>query len=654
MQYFKARHKNKKKSFRLLLPLLAGLISISCCFTAKAQSCPPNIDFETGTFNGWTCYTGYTAAVGDQNVISLTPSGGPVFNKHTMYTSNTGELDPFGRFPVSCPNGSGHSIKLGSTTAGGEAEGISYQFTIPANENSYSILYNYAVVFQSPNHRINEQPRMEIEVTNITDNTIISCASFSFIAVGSSLPGFEVSTYTDSTTVLYKNWSAVSVDLSGNAGKTIRMFFKTADCTFRRHFGYAYIDVNSECSGDFVGATYCPDDSVINIRAPFGYQSYTWYDSALNNILGTQQTLSLPPFGVPGRTVAVKLEPYDGYGCPQTLFARLKDSLVISANAGRDTLSCNLTPVPIGTFPKGGLVYTWSPTAGLSNPDIANPLAAPGKTTTYIVTTNNSGGGCRTKDTVVVRASVIDTSLQLFGKPAFCFGHGDSAILKVQTTENIQWFKDDIALSGVRQTTYRVVSGGTYYALLSNAAGCRISTPKQTIVIEKEKPGISYPTEYAIINLPLPLEARQIGDSVLWKPATSLNSPATFTPTFLGVFEQLYTIEIRTNAGCLTVDTQLVKTVKGVEIYIPSAFTPNKDGINDFFRPILRGVKEVRYFRVFSRWGQLLFESENETSGWDGTYKGIPQDSQAIVWMLQCIGIDGRGYARKGTSVLLR
>ncbi len=317
-------------------------------------------------------------------------------------------------------------------------------------------------------------------------------------------------------------------------------------------------------------------------------------------------------------------------------------------------MSCNFNPVPIGTNSRQGLVYKWSPASGLSDSNIANPFAAPDVTTTYIVTTSSSGGGCRSKDTVVVRSSLIDTSLQLVGKAAFCIGYGDSAILKVSPTQNIQWFKDDIAISGAHQTAYRVMLGGTYYALLNNAAGCSIATQKQTIIIDKAKPGITYPIEYAIINLPFTLTARQIGESVLWKPATSLTNPANFTPTFKGVSEQLYTIDIKTNAGCLTVDTQLVKTVKNVEIYVPTAFSPNKDGINDILRPILRGVKEVRYFRVFNRWGQMLFEKRNNQPGWDGTFKGIPQQSQAIVWMLGCVGVDGVIYTQKGTSVLLR
>ena len=651
MLNIKPKYTNEKQLYCFLL---VGFLSISVCFTGYAQSCPPNIDFETGTFKGWTCYTGYTSAVGDENLISLSESFGPAYNSHTMYAANTGEVDPFGGFPVSCPNGSGHSIRLGSTTAGGQAEGISYEFTIPANDNAFSLIYYYAVVFQAPNHKINEQPRMEIEVTNVTDNMRIECASFSFIAVGSSLPGFQVSNLTDTTVVLYKDWSPVTVDLSGNAGKTIRLFFKTADCTFRRHFGYAYIDVNSECSGNFVGATFCPTDTVVNITAPYGYQGYTWYDSTLRNVLGTKQVLTLSPLPNSGKTLAVKLDPFNGYGCTKTLLAKLVDTLSVVANAGKDTLSCNLKPVPIGVNSKPGLVYKWFPSVGLNNPNISNPIASPTTTTTYIVTTNSSGGGCISIDSVIVKASIIDSSVELIGKPFFCLNTLDSALLRVQPYSRIQWLKNGEAIAGANQTSYRVNSGGIYSALLVNAMGCRLVSKKQTVAIEVAQPGITYPVEYAINNLPLILNARQIGESALWTPATNLSSAAGFTPTFTGFSERLYTIKITTAAGCVTLDTQLVKTVKGVEIYVPTAFTPNNDSRNDLLHPILRGIKELSYFRIFNRLGQLVYEIRKDGRGWDGTFKGEPQPTQGFVWILEAVGLDGVVYKQKGTSVLLR
>jgi hypothetical protein len=162
----KRLNKNNSQLYRVvLLSVWFKIFLIVFSFVGNAQSCPPNIDFEKGNFDGWTCYTGRTAAIGDRNEISLSRTSGPVWNSHTMYTPDSKEVDPFGKFPVICPNGSGHSIRLGSTEAGGHAEGVSYEFTIPPNENSYTLIYNYAVVFQSPNHREIEQPRMEIEIT---------------------------------------------------------------------------------------------------------------------------------------------------------------------------------------------------------------------------------------------------------------------------------------------------------------------------------------------------------------------------------------------------------------------------------------------------------------------------------------------------------
>jgi gliding motility-associated-like protein len=805
--------------------LLTGIVVLYPCYRSlHAQTCPANIDFENATFDGWTCYTGYVSGNG-VNVMTLAPSGGPVPERHTMYSSFPGDgLDFYGGFPVNCPNGSGHSIRLGNSYGGGEAEGISYEFTIPANENYYTLIYNYAVVFQDPDHQEFQQPRLEIEVQNVTDNSLIYCSSFTFIPFGSILPGFFESPNPGSETPVWcKDWTAVSINLDGHAGKKIRLFFKTADCTFQRHFGYAYIDVNSECSGTFTGATYCPDDTLINIVAPYGYQSYTWFNNTFTQTLGYQQVLTLRPPPPAGTTLAVQLLPYSGYGCPDTLFAKLVDSLTVTANAGSDISSCNNTPVPIGSPPRPGLVYKWEPSTGLSNPNIANPHAAPDNTTTYVLTVNHDGGGCLDKDTVVVRAAAINKSIELLGKASYCIGRGDSSVLRVQPTDSIQWFKDGSAIPGANETDYRATETGLYHALLFNFIGCSVSTDsqpilissvpvpglttgfpaqclpgnrfvftntstnavgtmqykwimgdgsilsskdvtysysqagvyqvkmivnsspicvdsitsvvtvyqnaiadfsanpvcinlpmqavnntidtlgtpinyvwdfgngqliadrnppiqvytvpgnysvslsvntdqcpvpvhvlKKTIVVDQPRPGVNYPIQYAVVSYPLELQARQFGVSAIWTPAAYLNTQESYSPIFNGSFEQLYTIQIKTESGCVTVDTQIVKTVKEAAIYVPTAFTPNNDGLNDYLRPVFMGIKEVRYFRIFNRWGQLLYERKTELPGWDGTVGGTPQSAQVVVWMIEGLSVDNKIITRKGTSTLVR
>ena len=572
-----------------------------------------------------------------------------------MIPPGSGGKDYFGGFPLNCPNGSGYSVRLGNEQAGTQAEGIAYEFTVPAGRDVYSLIYHYAVVFQDPNHMEYEQPRLELEIKNISDNKVIDCSSFTFIPYGSLLPGFYESPNPDGATPVWcKDWTAVSINLNGHAGKTIRLMFKTADCTFRRHFGYAYIDVNSECSGEFVGATYCPDDTAINVVAPYGYSSYTWYNNTFSQILGTSQTLTMNPPPAVGTNLAVKVDPYHGYGCLDTFYAKLIDTLTVTSNAGKNSFSCNLTPVQLGANPKPGLVYKWSPTTGLSNPNIANPFAAPPVTTTYILTTSNSGGGCVDVDTVLVEASVIDNTMQLLGKSSFCVDSDDSATLRVPFTDSIQWYRDGIPIFRANQATYRVNQSGTYYAMLRNNSGCSMTTLKQEILIDKPEKPIAYPVQYAVIDLPLDLKARKFGETALWNPGIQLDTRTSYTPVFKGTREQLYTITITKSSGCVTVDTQLVRTVKFIDVVVPNVFTPNHDGRNDYLRPILMGIKQIRSFRIYNRWGQLLFETKEERPGWDGTFKGQRMASQAVVWVIEGVGVDGKTYIRKGTSIVAR
>lgn len=623
-------------------------------FGAESQNCPENIDFEKGDFSGWTCFFGYTFGTPDTNAIVLYNSG-VLYDHHAIIPANNVALDPYGKFPVVCPNGSGYSIKLGTTERGGEAEGISYDFIIPPDRNDFTLTYHYAVVLQSPHHMITEQPRMVIDVTNVTDNEKIDCASFTFIAVGTSLPGFELSSYQpDTTAVLFKNWTTVSVDLSGLAGKAIRLFFKTADCTLSEHFGYAYIDVDSQCDGSFVGAKYCPDDTLVNVVAPFGYKNYTWFDSSLNSILGKDQQISLPPLALSGQTVAVKLEPYEGFGCPKTLFAKLEDSLNVHSNAGPDTFSCTANPARLGQTPIPGLSYRWEPAAGLSDPFVANPLASPDTSTNYVLTTSNSGGGCPAKDTVFVQAYPIDTSLHINGDSILCLGSGTNPQLEVHPEKKIQWFKDSTQLPGEIFINYSPTESGIYQAVLENEVGCRVFTRAQTIWVDTPKAGIMYPVKYAILNQPLQLEARLIGNTVTWNPANNLTDAVSFNPVFQGNADQEFLITITSPAGCITKDTQLVQAIRAVEIWIPNAFTPNNDGRNDLLRPILRGIRKFNYFKIYDRLGNLVFLSNKSEKGWDGSLKGEPIGSQVLVWVLSCEGGDGVSYFRKGSVILIR
>lgn len=166
--------------------------------------------------------------------------------------------------------------------------------------------------------------------------------------------------------------------------------------------------------------------------------------------------------------------------------------------------------------------------------------------------------------------------------------------------------------------------------------------------------GMRYPTIDAIEGRPINLTARQIGNSYLWRPLVGLtnsNSPNTVATI---TKELEYNVDIGFYTGCFVTDTVLVRFFKEKNILVPKAFTPNNDGQNDKLFPFLIGMKSLRYFRIYNRWGNLLYETSDTSRGWDGTYKGILQPMETYVWVAEGIDIDGIIIKRGGNTLLIR
>jgi gliding motility-associated-like protein len=341
-----------------------------------SAQCPRNIGFESGSFDGWECSTGEITAnaalaKGD---ISLT-KGSPIYDIHTIKKLSVPQsMDPFGNFPVNCPNGSDYSIQLGNSASKRKAQQVSYTFTIPADDNNYSIIYNYAVVFQNPaDHREFEQPRFTANVFDVTDEKYIDCSSFTYAAYGDlNTLGFISST--NGRDVFYKGWTPVTIKLSGYAGKTIRLEFTTNDCTKGGHFGYAYIDVNQNCSSPISGSTQCFNDTMQTLIAPYGFAGYRWFSSDFSKVIGTQPSLTLKPLPAAGTRYAVEVSPFPFQGCTDTVYTNIVySSEVIKLNTPvNEVVSCISKPIDLtaGSITAGStseLMYTYYTDPGLNN-----------------------------------------------------------------------------------------------------------------------------------------------------------------------------------------------------------------------------------------------------------------------------------------------
>lgn len=91
------------------------------------------------------------------------------------------------------------------------------------------------------------------------------------------------------------------------------------------------------------------------------------------------------------------------------------------------------------------------------------------------------------------------------------------------------------------------------------------------------------------------------------------------------------------------------------EIYIPSAFTPNNDRHNDYFKLVAAGIQNIKLFQVYNRWGQVVYNSPvTHSRGWDGVFNGKAQPVGTYIWMVKAVDYRGRPIVRKGTVTLIR
>ena len=168
---------------------------------------------------------------------------------------------------------------------------------------------------------------------------------------------------------------------------------------------------------------------------------------------------------------------------------------------------------------------------------------------------------------------------------------------------------------------------------------------------------IRYPTVTGLTGQSIQLQARNLGgNSYNWLPVVGLNNHLVINPIFNYNQSQEYKIYISTAGGCQVVDTQLV-TLKGTKgIYVPKGFSPNGDGVNDRLYPILVGIQQLYYFRIYNRWGNLLFEttSGNPALGWDGEFKGMKQPVESYTWAAEGLDVDGYIIKKTGNTLLIR
>jgi gliding motility-associated-like protein len=167
-------------------------------------------------------------------------------------------------------------------------------------------------------------------------------------------------------------------------------------------------------------------------------------------------------------------------------------------------------------------------------------------------------------------------------------------------------------------------------------------------------PGTRYANINTVPNMSITLQSRDFGSEILWMPSSGLNNPNISNPVFNYDRNVEFIIKVRDLSGCPTFDTLLVRVFEEADIRVPTAFSPNGDGHNDYLDYFLIGIEKFKRFLVFNRWGQLLFETKDPKQRWDGTFNGKKQPLETYVWLAEGENSKGITIFRRGQTILLR
>lgn len=336
-------------------------------------------------------------------------------------------------------------------------------------------------------------------------------------------------------------------------------------------------------------------------------------------------------------------------GCINDDSIRVRVVDFVTLAAGPDTTICLTDPVQLRST-GDGLRFIWDEAATINNPALANPIATPVKTTLYRVTA--SIGKCNRTDDILVRT--IPYPFVDAGKDTtICFA--DTAHLKGTILASSFAWTPSTAMSNTsvlnpiafprRTMTYRLIAYDTL--------GCPKPGTDEVVVRVKAKINAFAGNDTSVV-LGQPLALNGSGAELAeWQPAFFLNRNDIYNPIAQLPDNITYVMRAYTPEGCFAMDTINIKVFKSdPDIFMPNAFAPM--GRNRLLRPIPVGIKQLDYFRVFNRYGQLMYQTSEVSKGWDGRIGGTVQPSGAYVWMVRGIDYLGKTVEKRGTALLVR
>ena len=359
------------------------------------------------------------------------------------------------------------------------------------------------------------------------------------------------------------------------------------------------------------------------------------------------------PFVYPKTTTWYKVT-LDESGCINTDSVRVRVVDRVSLVVRPDTTFCLGDGVQLNAV-TDGLQFSWTPSLHLSDPNIVNPVANPPTLTTYQLTA--SIGKCSTTEDVTltpVPYPFADAGADI----EICFA-AQTQLNGVVIASDYFWkpqgsLSDPNILNPIARPPFTT----NYILTATDTIGC----PKpgfDTVLVTVRPKMKAFAGNDTMIVAGQPLQLNASGGTIYqWTPSTGLNNAAISNPVAsLGesVDSIRYKVYVTDQLGCNDSATMLVKVFRtNPQVFVPSGFTPNGDGRNDVLKPIAVGIARIEYFRVYNRWGQLVFSTTINGHGWDGKIGGKPQTTNTFAWVVKAIDYTGKAFFLKGTATLIR
>lgn len=317
-----------------------------------------------------------------------------------------------------------------------------------------------------------------------------------------------------------------------------------------------------------------------------------------------------------------------------------------SIDLGNDVKTCNDTSFVLHAGP-GFDSYLWQN----GSTDSVFSISQAGS---YNVVAKNFCGQQFSDAMQFIKPSIIPFSVEPSNAKA-CIG--DSILFKAAGGTSYLWQPTSAFQNSSASLSEALIVGSQNFSLTISDSVCKRDTSFTIAVIASEKPTISISKSNDVnCNKDSALLIASGGDSYQWSPNSDISTNRGNSIMVKPHQSTTYSVYAENTEGCGAKDSVTVYFFKDGKqnLFMPTAFTPNGDGLNDIFRPLFTGPATNYQFKVFNRWGQLVFESKTPGIGWDGKYNGVQQSSGAYVFYIAAQGFCNGTFEQKGTFSLIR